>query len=199
MRRAAPITAFTSRADQVKEEVEKRNVNALPAPEKTKSRRRSATTNKAQRGLMPQPAPPLSEMIDENGEVHPPKVAMTALLPHQKNRRGGIVIPEDVVVLPSGMAVRFKEEPKSELELAAPPQVQVKEKAKRKRKSQGGRAAPTEIPLPQVRGTIEVLPYGSLMPPPPPPLPPPPPPAHQQQISQQHLRFMQQQQVKVTF
>ena len=56
---------------------------------------------------MPPPAPPLSEMVDENtGAVRPPKLPVPMLM--AKNRKM-LSLPEDVVILPSGMAVRFKE------------------------------------------------------------------------------------------
>ena len=52
------------------------------------------------------------------------------------------------------------------------------------------------IPFPpQAKGTIEILPYGALMPP---PMQPPPPPAHQQQLKHwQHLQHPNQQHTQV--
>ena len=47
-----------------------------------------------------------------------------------------------------------------------------------------------QVCFPQAKGTIEILPYGTLMPP---PMQPPPPPAHQQQLRHwQHLQHPNQ-------
>ena len=57
---------------------------------------------------MPPPPTPLSEMVDENtGAVRPPKLPVPMLM-NARNRKMA-PLPEDVVILPSGMAVRFKE------------------------------------------------------------------------------------------
>jgi len=197
LRRATPITAFTARADAVKQEVERRNSTMLPEPEKTSrkpaaaSRRRSSAA-KSSRGLMPPPAPPLSEMVDENtGIVRPPKLPVPMLMANQRANRKMVSLPEDVVILPSGMAVRFKEEPKSEEDAAMEADaatISDKDSAgknKRKRRSANNAKEP-----PQAKGTIEILPYGTLMPP---PMQPPPPPAHQQQLRHwQHLQHPNQ-------
>ena len=61
---------------------------------------------------MPPPPTPLSEMVDENtGAVRPPKLPVPMLMAGQRNARNRKMapLPEDVVILPSGMAVRFKE------------------------------------------------------------------------------------------
>ena len=60
---------------------------------------------------MPPPPTPLSEMVDENtGAVRPPKLPVPMLMKGQRNsRKMALPLPEDVVILPSGMAVRFKE------------------------------------------------------------------------------------------
>ena len=61
---------------------------------------------------MPPPPTPLSEMVDENtGVVRPPKLPVPMLMAGQRNARNRKMasLPEDVVILPSGMAVRFKE------------------------------------------------------------------------------------------
>ena len=59
---------------------------------------------------MPPPPPPLSEMVDENtGTVRPPKLPVPMLMANQRANRKMVSLPEDVVILPSGMAVRFKE------------------------------------------------------------------------------------------
>ena len=61
---------------------------------------------------MPPPPTPLSEMADENtGAVRPPKLPVPMLMAGQRNARNRKMapLPEDVVILPSGMAVRFKE------------------------------------------------------------------------------------------
>lgn len=100
LRRATPITAFTKPADKAKEAVEARNKNLLP-PKDTKTHTHRQKTGG--RGLA-SPPPDLAEMINsETGEVRHPRPPIQPL--NKKSSQYG-----DVIILPSGMAVRFREE-----------------------------------------------------------------------------------------
>lgn len=104
MRRAAPITAFSKTADKTKNEVENWNKNLLP-PRDTKTP--SSKHKDKSRGLV-SPPPDVGDMINtENGEVKAPRPPVPPVA--KKSQYG------DVVILPSGMAVRFKEEEPEEL------------------------------------------------------------------------------------
>lgn len=121
LRRALPLTAFTSAADSAQAEAENHNQTLKP-PMKTKTPKRKTITGN--RGLMA-PLPSSLKDIVHNGEVNPPSFA-TPIRPKGKDHEG------DVIMLPSGMAVRFKEEP---LVAHPDPTNATPSKARRKRKS----------------------------------------------------------------
>ena len=149
LRRAAPVTAFSPAADRARREIEVRNAQLAP-PVKTRAPKRGRALAPSKRaGLNPAP-PALHELIGENGEVRPPPMAVPA--------RPKITDPDalgDVVILPSGLAVRFKEDPKmTELKEESPA---VKGKRKRKCQSDVDEAE-------NLKGSIEILPPGFALP-----------------------------------
>ncbi|TRY67763.1 hypothetical protein TCAL_16926 [Tigriopus californicus] len=141
LRRALPLTAFTSAADSAQVEAENHNQSLKP-PLKTKTAKRKTATGN--RGLMA-PPPPLLKDIIQNGEVNPPSFA-TPIRPKGKDHEG------DVIMLPSGMAVRFKEEP-----LVAHPDPNNATPSKVRRKRKG-----PSIPEDEARGSYEVYPVGQF-------------------------------------
>ncbi len=149
VRRAVPLTAFSGVADVAKREVEAFN-QTLPPPAKTKTPMLPA---KGRRGWDKAP-PPLSDIIVD-GEVRPPTISMPARSKqHELN---------DVVVLPSGMAVRFKEEQPPVSPGADGGETENEGKRKRRKRKSSAEE-------PEARGTIEVFPSpygrsGSMAPP----------------------------------
>ena len=130
MRRGVPLTHLTDVADKASKDAKSANKNLLP-PFKTKS----SKSRTASSSSTCQP-PALKDIVSpETGFVKPPSFAT----PRRSTSSAG-----DVVVLPSGMAVRFKEETLTKAE-------------QRRRKRKANASADDEN---ATRGSIEVLPPG---------------------------------------
>eukprot|EP00096_Caligus_rogercresseyi_P010408 TRINITY_DN3782_c0_g1_i2.p1 TRINITY_DN3782_c0_g1~~TRINITY_DN3782_c0_g1_i2.p1 ORF type:complete len:632 (+),score=230.23 TRINITY_DN3782_c0_g1_i2:247-2142(+) len=93
LRRARPVTSRSSKADEAKESAKAESSSLLP-PEKTRTR---ASLPPLKKGRHPAP-PSLADSLNNGGGAHS--------LPQRPN------LPEDIVLLPSGMAVRFRKEGK---------------------------------------------------------------------------------------
>eukprot|EP00095_Tigriopus_kingsejongensis_P003642 maker-scaffold606_size125303-snap-gene-0.22 protein:Tk03642 transcript:maker-scaffold606_size125303-snap-gene-0.22-mRNA-1 annotation:"transcription factor ap-2 epsilon" len=148
LRRAVPLTAYTSAVDEAQRAAERHN-QTLRWALKTQTPQKRAWGPHHTRGLMGPPPPPLRDLI-HNGDVTPPTFAIP-VRPPAPDHEG------DVIILPSGMAVRFKAEPLVPAEDQGP-------KVKRKRRE----PTPSDD---QVRGSFEVLTPEQLYSPRPPFLP----------------------------
>ncbi|XP_040567033.1 uncharacterized protein [Lepeophtheirus salmonis] len=94
LRRARPLTSLTPKADEAKAALKLEDGGGILAPEKTSTKAPPSPLKNSKH-----PPPPSFESLFENGA---PKFA----LPERPR------LPEDIVLLPSGMAVRFRREGK---------------------------------------------------------------------------------------